>query len=53
VNPFGKPVAGNVEYRVYKLSWSWWWDSSGEDLGSYVLASSLRPMRLSRSTWRW
>ncbi len=36
VNPFGKPVAGNVEYRVYKLSWSWWWDSSGEDLGSYV-----------------
>lgn len=36
VNAYGKPVSGNVEYTVYKLNWSWWWDSSGEDLGSYV-----------------
>ncbi len=36
INAFGKPVSGNVEYKVYKLSWSWWWNSSDEDLGSYV-----------------
>ncbi|MDR2815900.1 MAG: hypothetical protein LBB62_04260 [Proteiniphilum sp.] len=36
VNVYGKPVSGNVEYAVYKLNWSWWWNSAGEDLGSYV-----------------
>lgn len=36
LNAYGKPVSGNVEYRVYKLNWSWWWNSTGEDLGSYV-----------------
>lgn len=32
----GNPVSGNVEYKIYKLSWSWWWNSTREDLGSYV-----------------
>lgn len=36
VDAYGKPVSGNVEYTVYKLNWSWWWNSTGEDLGSYV-----------------
>ncbi len=36
VNAQGKPLPGNVEYTVYKLSWSWWWDSDGEDLEHYV-----------------
>ena len=36
VDAYGKPIAGNVEYAVYKLNWSWWWNSSEEDLGSYV-----------------
>ncbi|WP_298652443.1 MG2 domain-containing protein [uncultured Proteiniphilum sp.] len=36
VNAYGKPVSGSVEYSVYKLNWSWWWNSTGEDLGAYV-----------------
>lgn len=36
VNAYGKPVSGNVQYTVYKLSWNWWWNSGGEDLASYV-----------------
>jgi uncharacterized protein YfaS (alpha-2-macroglobulin family) len=36
VNAYGKPVSGDVEYRIYKLRWSWWWNSTEEDLGSYV-----------------
>lgn len=36
VNPHGTAVSGNVEYSIYKLNWSWWWNSTGEDLGSYV-----------------
>jgi uncharacterized protein YfaS (alpha-2-macroglobulin family) len=36
VDAYGKPVAGNVEYSVYKLNWSWWWNSTREDLGAYV-----------------
>ncbi|MDR0422080.1 MAG: hypothetical protein LBH72_03600 [Proteiniphilum sp.] len=36
VNAHGKPVPGKVEYSVYKLNWSWWWNSAGEDLGFYV-----------------
>ncbi len=36
VDAYGKAVSGNVEYTVYKLNWSWWWDSTQEDLGSYV-----------------
>ena len=36
VDAYGRPVAGNVEYSVYKLNWSWWWNSAGEDLGAYV-----------------
>lgn len=35
----GKRVSGHhVEYRIYKLAWNWWWDSSSdsEDLGAYT-----------------
>lgn len=36
VNAYGKTISGKVEYKVYKLNWSWWWNSAEEDLGSYV-----------------
>ena len=36
IDAYGKLVSGNVEYSVYKLNWSWWWNSTQEDLGSYV-----------------
>ena len=29
VNAYGKLVTGSVEYSIYKLNWSWWWNSTG------------------------
>ena len=37
VDPEGKRVGGHqLEYRVFKLSWSWWWESRSGELDSYV-----------------
>ncbi len=37
VDPSGKRVAGDdLEYRIYKLRWSWWWDNSPYDISSYM-----------------
>ncbi len=44
VNAYGKPVASEVEYKVYKLNWSWWWNSTEEDLGSYVNNTAAVPL---------
>jgi len=36
VNEQGKPIAvKNLKVKVYKLSWSWWWRTSSENLSSY------------------
>ncbi|MBO4818303.1 MAG: alpha-2-macroglobulin [Bacteroidales bacterium] len=33
----GHRVSGhNLEYRIYKLEWSWWWESRAEELDSYI-----------------
>ncbi len=45
VNPYGKKVSrNNVEYKIYKLNWSWWWNRSEEDLGSYVNNTAVSPV---------
>lgn len=37
VDKNGKRVSGhNLEYRIFKLKWSWWWESRAEELDSYV-----------------
>ena len=37
LSPNGEKVSrSNMSYKVYKLNWSWWWNSSEEDLGSYI-----------------
>ncbi|WP_339833260.1 MG2 domain-containing protein [uncultured Flavobacterium sp.] len=36
VDENGKPKAvKNLEARVYKVDWRWWWNSSGDDLSKY------------------
>lgn len=36
----GRRVAGhNIEWRIFKLKWSWWWESRQDPLDSYVNAS--------------
>ncbi|MBP5218976.1 MAG: alpha-2-macroglobulin [Bacteroidales bacterium] len=41
VDKDGKRVAGDkLEYSIYKLKWSWWWESRSESLDSYVNGSA-------------
>ncbi|MGG8495211.1 alpha-2-macroglobulin family protein [Tenacibaculum sp. TC6] len=35
VNENGEGVANNLEVKVYKLSWRWWWNTSDNGLSSY------------------
>jgi len=45
VDPYGKKVSrNNLEYKIYKLNWSWWWNSTREDLGSYVNNTAVSPV---------
>jgi uncharacterized protein YfaS (alpha-2-macroglobulin family) len=48
LTPEGKPVdRTSLEYRIYRIDWSWWWDSSrgGSSLYSaYVNNSSVTPV---------
>ncbi len=34
----------NVDYKVYKLGWSWWWESNTESLDAYVNNTSKEPV---------
>ena len=44
VDKDGKPVAGHrIEYRIYRLDWSWWWESRAEELDSYVNGTAAKP----------
>lgn len=29
-----------LEYKIYKLNWSWWWEGSSNDLSRYVQSTS-------------
>lgn len=45
VDKDGKRVSGvNLEYSIYKMKWSWWWESRAEELDSYVNGSSAEPI---------
>lgn len=44
VDAKGKPVKrNNLEIKVYKIEWRWWWNSSYDNLSSYVSSSYHRP----------
>jgi len=44
VDAEGKPVKrNNLEVKVYKVEWRWWWNSSYDDLSSYVSSSYHKP----------
>lgn len=44
VDAAGKPVdRKNVEVRVHRLGWSWWWNSSNEQLANYAQGSYSTP----------
>ena len=48
VDENGKPKSGNnLEARLYKIDWRWWWESGDEYLAHYVSGRYYRPV----ATW--
>ena len=45
VNDQGQPVnRSNLEYKIYRISWSWWWENGEESFGTYITNSSITPV---------
>ena len=45
VNQHGKKINSNdLEYKIYKLNWSWWWNSNDENLASYINNTAVSPI---------
>jgi len=45
VDEHGRPKAtANIEVKVYKVEWRWWWDASNDNLSSFSAASSKTPI---------
>ena len=44
VDAKGDPIKrNNLDVKVYKIEWRWWWNSSYDNLSSYVSSSYHRP----------
>ena len=44
VDKDGKPIQrNNLEVKIYKIEWRWWWNSSYDNLSSYVSSTYHRP----------
>ena len=45
LTPEGKPVdREGLEYKIYKVNWSWWWEHYNETFASYLNNSSVVPV---------
>lgn len=45
VNDQGQPVnRSNLEYKIYRISWNWWWENGEESFGTYINNSSITPV---------
>ena len=45
VNDQGQPVnRSNLEYKIYRISWSWWWENGEESFRTYINNSSITPV---------
>lgn len=45
VSQDGKALSGQeLEYKIYKMNWSWWWDNDADSYGSYVNSSYAKPL---------
>lgn len=41
----GKRISGeNIEYSIYKMKWSWWWESRSDEFDSYVNGTNAKPL---------
>ncbi|MDF9829017.1 MG2 domain-containing protein [Parabacteroides sp. PF5-6] len=45
VDADGQPVnRKNLEYKIYRIGWSWWWENRDESFASYIHNSSYTPV---------
>ncbi len=41
----GKPISvSGIRAKLYKIKWSWWWESTNDNLASYIGTSSYQPI---------
>jgi uncharacterized protein YfaS (alpha-2-macroglobulin family) len=53
VNSKGRGVTrNNVKVSLYKVSWRWWWNQSGDDLANYKSSSSTKEIKSSTISTR-
>ena len=50
VDAQGNPAAREVEVKIYKLSWRWWWDRHDEDVSSYLSRTGATPVKTQKIT---
>lgn len=51
VDADGKIVKNcDLEYQIFRISWSWWWESKTESFESYINSSNYDPVQLGRVT---
>ncbi len=45
VSPEGLPVnKNNLEFKIYKLEWRWWWDSGNDNMANFVNNTYSKPV---------
>lgn len=45
LSPEGKLInRSNLEYKIYRISWSWWWENNTDSFGNYINNSSITPV---------
>lgn len=45
LTPEGKLTdRSNLEYKIYRIDWSWWWEKRKESFGTYINNSSITPV---------
>ncbi len=41
----GKPLSANLDVRIYKIEWRYWWDRYDNDLSSFLTRSGTRALQ--------
>lgn len=44
LNAEGKPVSGDIEYKIYKIGWRWWYEYNANSMASYLQNRSNVPV---------
>ncbi|MDO8929096.1 MAG: alpha-2-macroglobulin, partial [Bacteroidota bacterium] len=42
VDPSGEATSDQLQLMIYKMEWRWWWESSDQNIGSYISRNNAR-----------